>query len=113
MGLMAGPERPPVMLAMRGRRVSTSMDRARKVLTREMASAPASCGDVGHGGNAGDVRRELDDERATCAACLARETSCVERVGVGAEDHAAVAGVGAGGVELVGGDAFGVVEARG
>src|SRR5579863_3728471 len=42
MGLMAGPERPPVMLVRRGRRVSTSMDMARKVLVRLRASAPAS-----------------------------------------------------------------------
>src|SRR5581483_155104 len=42
MGLMAGPERPPVILLRRGLRVSTSMDMARKVLTRLTASAPAS-----------------------------------------------------------------------
>src|SRR6185503_2291120 len=40
MGLMAGPESPPVTLVRRGLRVSTSMDMARKVLTRLMASAP-------------------------------------------------------------------------
>src|ERR1700727_1681255 len=38
---MAGPERPPVLLAIRGRRLSTSIDKDRKVLTRESASAPA------------------------------------------------------------------------
>src|ERR1017187_4239007 len=42
MGLMAGPERPPVTLLRRGRRVSTSMDMARKVFVRLTASAPAS-----------------------------------------------------------------------
>src|ERR1700689_4656617 len=41
MGLIAGPERPPVLLAMRGRRLSTSIDSDKKVLTRESASAPA------------------------------------------------------------------------
>src|SRR5579862_6295711 len=41
MGLMAGPDKPPVMLLRRGLRVSTSMDMARKVLTRLTASAPA------------------------------------------------------------------------
>src|SRR5262252_3990840 len=41
-GLMAGPERPPVMLLSRGLRVSTSIDIARNVLTRLTASAPAS-----------------------------------------------------------------------
>src|ERR1700727_1820887 len=41
MGLIAGPESPPVLLAMRGRRVSTSMERDKKVLTSERASAPA------------------------------------------------------------------------
>jgi len=43
MGLMAGPDKPAVMLAMRGLRVSASMAMATKVLTSEMASAPASC----------------------------------------------------------------------
>src|ERR1035441_838322 len=42
MGLIAGPERPPVMLLRRGRRVSASMEIARKVLVRLTASAPAS-----------------------------------------------------------------------
>ena len=42
-GLMAGPESPAVTLAMRGLRVSASMAMATKVLTSEMASAPASC----------------------------------------------------------------------
>src|SRR5258708_30819226 len=41
MGLMAGPERPPVMLLSRGLRVSVSMDMAINVLTRLTASAPA------------------------------------------------------------------------
>ncbi len=41
-GLIAGPERPPVMLAMRGRRVSTSIASDTKVLTSEIASAPPS-----------------------------------------------------------------------
>src|SRR5258708_6187535 len=40
-GLIAGPERPPVLLAIRGRRVSTSIDRDKKVFTRESALAPA------------------------------------------------------------------------
>src|SRR5579872_1819273 len=42
MGLIAGPESPPVMLLRRGLRVSASMDMARNVLTRLTASAPAS-----------------------------------------------------------------------
>src|SRR5258707_11919638 len=42
MGLMAGPERPAVTLAILGRRVSASIAMARNVFTREMASAPAS-----------------------------------------------------------------------
>src|SRR5208283_4610088 len=42
MGLMAGPESPPVMFERRGRRVSASMDMARKVLVRLTASAPAA-----------------------------------------------------------------------
>ena len=41
-GLMAGPESPAVTLAMRGLRVSTSIDIATNVLTNERASAPAS-----------------------------------------------------------------------
>src|SRR6185312_7318973 len=41
MGLMAGPESPPVMLLKRGRRVSTSIEMARNVLVRLRASAPA------------------------------------------------------------------------
>ena len=40
-GLIAGPESPPVLFAMRGRRVSTSIERDKKVLTRDSASAPA------------------------------------------------------------------------
>src|ERR1700728_4116141 len=41
MGLIAGPERPPGLLEIRGRRDSTSIDRDKKVFTRERASAPA------------------------------------------------------------------------
>src|SRR5580692_12270640 len=41
-GLIAGPERPPVRLLRRGVRVSTSIDMARKVFTRLIMSAPAS-----------------------------------------------------------------------
>src|ERR1700679_2912170 len=40
MGLMAGPESPPVVFVRRGLRVSISIDSARKVLTSDMASAP-------------------------------------------------------------------------
>src|SRR3954468_20745267 len=40
-GLMAGPLSPAVTLEMRGLRVSASMAMATKVLTSEMASAPA------------------------------------------------------------------------
>jgi len=40
-GLMAGPERPPVMVDSKGFRLSASMAIPRKVLTRETASAPA------------------------------------------------------------------------
>ena len=41
-GLMAGPDSPAVTLEMRGLRVSASIAMATKVLTSEMASAPAS-----------------------------------------------------------------------
>ena len=41
-GRMAGPERPPVPKARRGRRVSTSTTRPSSVLMQETASAPAS-----------------------------------------------------------------------
>ncbi len=41
-GRMAGPLRPPTMFDRFGRRVSTSMAIARKVLTSDTASAPAS-----------------------------------------------------------------------
>src|ERR1035438_4288920 len=41
-GLMAGPDNPPVTLLRRGRRVSASMDMARNVLVRLTASAPES-----------------------------------------------------------------------
>ena len=44
-----------VKLAMRERRVSMSIESERKVLTREMASAPPSCCGAGHGGDAGHV----------------------------------------------------------
>ena len=42
MGLMAGPDRPPVRLASTGLRVSMSMTIAVNVLMRLRASAPAS-----------------------------------------------------------------------
>ena len=41
-GLIAGPLRPPKMFDSSGRRVSTSIAIARKVFTKETASAPAS-----------------------------------------------------------------------
>ncbi len=41
-GLIAGPLRPPVTLAMRGRRVSTSIASDRNVFTSDTASAPAA-----------------------------------------------------------------------
>ena len=40
-GLIAGPLSPPKMFDSCGRRVSTSIDIARKVFTKETASAPA------------------------------------------------------------------------
>src|ERR1700746_153334 len=46
MGLMAGPLSPAVMLEMRGLRLFASIAIATKVLTREMASAPASAADL-------------------------------------------------------------------
>ena len=42
MGLMAGPDNPPVTLLSRGCRSSASIAMARKVFTRLTASAPAS-----------------------------------------------------------------------
>src|ERR1039458_5447756 len=42
MGVLAGPERPPVTLDSSGRRVSALMHMARKVLVRLTASAPAA-----------------------------------------------------------------------
>src|ERR1700733_12714905 len=42
MGLIAGPDKPPVMLVSLGRRVSTSIDMPRKVFVKLNASAPAS-----------------------------------------------------------------------
>ena len=66
-------------------------------------------GDAGHLADAGDVGGELDHEGA--AGCsLGAGDELVEEGRVGAEDHAAVAGVGAAGVELVHSDAGGVVE---
>src|SRR5579862_1372306 len=41
-GLIAGPDSPAVTLEILGRRLSVSIAIARKVLTREIASAPAS-----------------------------------------------------------------------
>src|SRR5881275_863420 len=46
MGLMAGPLSPAVILEMRGLRVSESTDIATKVLTSEIASAPAFSADL-------------------------------------------------------------------
>ena len=66
-------------------------------------------GDAGHLADAGDVGGELDHEGATGGA-LGAGDELVEERGVRAEDHAAMAGVGAAGVELVHGDAGGVVE---
>src|SRR6266481_1323475 len=50
MGLMADPLSPAVTLEMRGLRVSASMAMATKVLTREMASAPAFSADLAMAG---------------------------------------------------------------
>jgi len=66
-------------------------------------------GDTGHLADAGDVGGELDHEGAMGCA-LGAGDELVEERGVCAEDHAAVAGVGAAGIELVHGDAGGVVE---
>ena len=48
--------------------------------------------------------------RGRFEAALARVDQILERAGIGAEGHAAGVDVGAGDVELVGGDAFGLVE---
>ena len=118
MGLMAGPESPAVMLAMRGRRVLASMAMARKVLTRETASAPAcsateaiSAMEVTLGESLTMIGRAALRDLARCKplACCVDERGELDHVG--AEGLASVFGVGAGGVDLVGGDAFGVVEA--
>ena len=77
-GLIAGPESPPVLLAIRGRRVSTSIDSDKKVFTRDSASAPASSRTFSHLRDRGDVGRQLHDQgplRATASPAL---TSCVE-----------------------------------
>ena len=109
MGLMAGPERPPVTLAMRGA-AGFDVDGERKegVDERERVGAGVG-GHTGHEADAGDVGRELDHERPGGGG-FAAGGEVVELLVVGAEDHAAVAGVGAGGVELVHSDAGRVVK---
>ncbi len=66
-------------------------------------------GDTGHLTYVGDVGGELDHE-GTLRGSLGTGDELVEERGIGAEDHAAVAGVRAAGVELVHGDAGGVVK---
>jgi hypothetical protein len=67
-------------------------------------------GGLGHGGNGGDIGRQLHNEGTLGAGFGARD-QIEEQVHIGAEGDAAVAGVGAGGIEFVGGDAFRLVEA--
>jgi len=70
---------------------------------------PGAGGDPGHVGDGGYVGRELDDERAG-GDFVGLANKIFERAGVGAEDHVIGVDVGAGDVQLVGGDAFGLVE---
>ena len=65
---------------------------------------------AGHAGDGCDVGREFDDERA--ARVMAGMSDEVRKCGlVDPEGDAAGMGVGSGDIELVGGDAFGLVEA--
>jgi len=62
-GLMAGPERPPVPLARRARRVATSTAVARSVLMAVSASAALGLGGPSDARDVAHVGRELDPER--------------------------------------------------
>ena len=84
-GLMAGPESPPVPKEMRGRAVSGSIAMPTKVLTSERMSAPASraaCADSTRSGALGEsltisglpvAARTFDDERARQRRRVAEE----------------------------------------
>src|SRR5215470_10961119 len=80
MGLMAGPLSPAVTLEMRGLRVSTSMAILTNVLTREMASAPASSADLAMAGMLATLgesltisgRRDADLHVATNSSSMVR-----------------------------------------
>ena len=109
-GLIAGPDSPPVTLVSRGLRVSTSIDMARKVFTRLTASAPDAAHTRAMLRDGGDVGRELHHQRAL-RDVLDLVHQIFERAGVGTEGHAAGMHVGAGDVQLIGGDAVGVVQA--
>jgi hypothetical protein len=65
--------------------------------------------DARHGGDGGDVGRELDEQR-TLGDVSDFVHQVLERTGIRTEGHAAGMHVGARDIEFVGGDAFGVVE---
>src|SRR5580698_2604445 len=66
-------------------------------------------GHVSHLRDAGDVRRELHDQRAFGSAA-GKGDDFVERAGITAELDSSVGGVGTGNVQFVGGDAFAFIE---
>src|SRR6185437_1421365 len=69
-----------------------------------------SCGlsTFGHGRDGSHVRRELHNHGPGGGLLRARD-QLIERDGVGDEGHASMVGVGAGGVQFIGGDALGLV----
>src|SRR5438552_17915629 len=65
---------------------------------------------AGHARDAGDVGRELDDHRPGPGGILGGDHNFFQRHRIAAEYDAAMLGVGAGDIQLVGGDAFAFIE---
>ena len=109
MGLIAGPESPPVILLSRGLRVSASIDMARKVFTRLTASAPASAATFAMCA----IEVTLGESftiSGRVASRLGLPHQILQRARIGTKDHSACMNIGAGDIQLVGGNAFGLVK---
>ena len=106
---MAGPDRPPNPLPRRGLRVCASMARATNVLTSEMASAPASAAARARGSILETLGESLTMSGLRAARRAARDDFSEQRRIV-REIDPAVRCVGAGNVEFVSADSFGILK---
>jgi len=107
-GLDGGAGKSGSDLAMRGLRVSASMRMATKVLTSDRASAPASCEMWAICAMLVTLGESFYDQRASRNPFRGGH-HFVQGARIAAELQATVGGVGAGNVQLVGGDAIAIV----